>query len=811
MGLSSVLSTAITGLQASETTIDVAGNNVANSQTIGFKSSEALFATQFLQTLSLGAAPSASSGGTNPRQIGLGVQVAAVTPDFGQGTIEISTSPSDLAIQGEGFFIVQSGSGEQVYTRAGKFQLNAQSELTTISGERLLGFGVDENFTIQTTTMTTLQIPLGSAAVAKATENVFLEGTLTPTGDVADQAEVIQSAVLSDGSQAIPADTTGIQALQAPSAPTTSLNGAPGAIEAGTYRYKVVFLDNEGNEAAPSSPSTALVVGANSRIDVASLPTAASLGLSPAEFPQKRLYRTNDSDPGAVYQLVTTLAEGTTTFTDNTTEASLDAVVPAASNDLTNEATLAAGDYGYYITFRNVGTGEESRPAALVSQTVLAGRRIRLDGIPQPNPADPGGFNQIRIYRSTGNNNSQFYHVGFLAPGQTSFIDSTPDSTITNTANPNFGTVDLNGPDISPGLRLLDVRKLENGTYTQPFQEGTLRFTPRKGERALGTKELTITSTTTVQNLLDFMESAMGIQNIVGTEGGVIASGKRLQLTGNTGVDNAIEVGLSSLVLTPTAGGSQQVNLGFGSVQEARGQSAVADFVVYDSLGIPLNVRMTAVLESRTGSETIYRWFADSPDNDPAQTDPAAQVRIAVGTGTIRFDGEGKFLGASNSTASIDRVNVPSASPLEFRFDFSQLSGLASETASLAASRQDGFAPGKLTTFLISEDGRIRGIFDNGTERSLGQIRLARFANAEGLEQRGRNLFAAGVNSGLPVLGNPGEQGIGSVIAGAVELSNTDIGENLIDLILASTQYRGNARVITAAQQLFDELLNLRR
>ena len=102
-------------------------------------------------------------------------------------------------------------------------------------------------------------------------------------------------------------------------------------------------------------------------------------------------------------------------------------------------------------------------------------------------------------------------------------------------------------------------------------------------------------------------------------------------------------------------------------------------------------------------------------------------------------------------------------------------------------------------------------MFDNGTERDLGQIRMARFANPTGLDQRGQNLYATAVNSGLPVLGNPGEQGIGTVVSGAVEQSNTDISKSLIDLITASTQYRGNARVITAAQQLLDELLNLRR
>ena len=74
-----------------------------------------------------------------------------------------------------------------------------------------------------------------------------------------------------------------------------------------------------------------------------------------------------------------------------------------------------------------------------------------------------------------------------------------------------------------------------------------------------------------------------------------------------------------------------------------------------------------------------------------------------------------------------------------------------------------------------------------------------------------RICFSQGLNSGLPIEGDPNTNGIGSLIGGAVELSNTDIGKNLIDLVLATTQYRGNARVITTAQQMLDELMNLRR
>ncbi len=150
--------------------------------------------------------------------------------------------------------------------------------------------------------------------------------------------------------------------------------------------------------------------------------------------------------------------------------------------------------------------------------------------------------------------------------------------------------------------------------------------------------------------------------------------------------------------------------------------------------------------------------------------------------------------------------SIDTAFPVFHRFssqlDFGLVSGLATQDASLAATRQDGSEPGVLNSFVVGEDGTIRGVFSNGVTRDLGQLQLARFANPVGLEARGLNLFAKGINTGLPVQGAPGESGIGSVIGGALELSNTDIGKDLIELVLASTQYRGNSRVITTSQQL---------
>lgn len=818
MGLTSSLTTALTGLTAAETTIDVVGNNLANSNTVGFKASQANFATQFAQTMSLGSAPTEESGGTNPRQTGLGTMVADISADFGQGTIEISSNPTDMAIQGDGFFIVQGQTGERLYTRNGVFKMNASNEIVTTTGNRVLGFGVDDRYQVQSTTLVPLTIPLGSAAVAQSTANVYLQGTLTPNGDIATTAERIQTGILGNGAYTAPETALDRSQSLAPyllGPPPTSITGqnigGGGMTPGQTYLYRFLYAATPYSpgpppsippfsEGSPSDPLSVTLGAADNSAHLANLPTSSR---------PLHVYRSNDG--GVTYQFIAELPAGTTDYDDVMSDA-------VAGTQPAMDTTMLTGNYSYYVTFYNPSIPAESRPSPISTPINLVNGRVELTNLPTDST---GTWTQRRIYRNLSTNDSEFHLLTTLpsATSSVTLVDNVPDATLA--AQPQL---DFDGPKILPSTLLKDVLRRDGSTYERVFPlEGvpptaTLQFTGRKGGRALATKELVIDESTTVTDLITFMEQALGIQkpnddpvnpipidSSGANPGGIVTADGRIVLTGNNGVDNAIEIDLSGMQLV-TASGKTNVNMPWGSIQTAVGQSAVADFIAYDSLGIPVRCRITAVLESRQTGQTTYRWFADSADNDPL-----TGAEIAVGTGLIRFDGNGNLIGVTNDTVSIERRRVASASPLEFKLDFSALSGLAADKASLAVSRQDGSAPGVLTSFIVGEDGLIRGVFSNGVTRDLGQIRLVRFANPNGLEQRGQNLFAAGVNSGLPVEGNPGEQGIGQIIAGAVELSNTDIGANLIDLILASTMYRGNARVITTAQQMLDELLALRR
>ncbi len=177
MGSTSALLTGLSGLNANTRRLEVIGNNISNSSTTAFKSSRINFSTTLLRNFGLGSGPSGVNGGTNPFQVGLGVRVAGTQRDLNVGPINPTGRSTDMALDGEGYFIVDRG-GRQLYTRAGEFQLNSERQLTTLAGDRVQGYAVDQNFNIVEGQLTDLTIPLGALSITRATSNVFFQGNL---------------------------------------------------------------------------------------------------------------------------------------------------------------------------------------------------------------------------------------------------------------------------------------------------------------------------------------------------------------------------------------------------------------------------------------------------------------------------------------------------------------------------------------------------------------------------------------------------------------------------------------------------------
>jgi len=171
----------ISSLRNFQARMDIIGNNIANVNTVAFKGSRITFSDVISQTLAGATPPSDQMGGTNPMQVGLGMGIAGVDTKFAQGSLESTGINTDLAIQGDGFFLLTDGKNE-LYTRAGTFNLDAEGNLVYgPNGYKVLGYtGSTQTGELDTFSTRAIQIPLGRRSPAKATSEVTLYGNLDP-------------------------------------------------------------------------------------------------------------------------------------------------------------------------------------------------------------------------------------------------------------------------------------------------------------------------------------------------------------------------------------------------------------------------------------------------------------------------------------------------------------------------------------------------------------------------------------------------------------------------------------------------------
>ena len=172
---------AISGLRAHQTKMDVTGNNIANVNTVGFKGSQTVFQDTLSQVIRAGGAPAADRGGTNPAQVGLGVKVAAITTNWTQGATQSTGRSADFMIEGDGFFVTRAGT-EQVYTRAGSFDFDGDGKLVAPNGSVLQGWMADANGVVNTNgPVGDLSVPYGQIVAPRQSTTGGLVGNL-PAG-----------------------------------------------------------------------------------------------------------------------------------------------------------------------------------------------------------------------------------------------------------------------------------------------------------------------------------------------------------------------------------------------------------------------------------------------------------------------------------------------------------------------------------------------------------------------------------------------------------------------------------------------------
>lgn len=248
---------------------------------------------------------------------------------------------------------------------------------------------------------------------------------------------------------------------------------------------------------------------------------------------------------------------------------------------------------------------------------------------------------------------------------------------------------------------------------------------------------------------------------------------------------------------------------------------------VYDSLGNKITVyfRFFKAGTSVAGTPPAYdqtQWFCDiSLDPEfPAGTagfgadftaGPTIRMGDLTGNANIKFTSEGLVdpTGITEINLTIPRTAY-GTNDIECNIDFNHITQYNNKSTAWA-EKQNGYGQGDLTSYTVGIDGVIKGVYSNGEVRSLARVAIANFQNPAGLLQVGSSMYQVSNNSGDPRIGAPGEQGMGAIIPGSLEMSNVDLSEEFTDMIVTQRGFQANSRVITTSDEMLQELVNLKR
>ena len=194
----------------------------------------------------------------------------------------------------------------------------------------------------------------------------------------------------------------------------------------------------------------------------------------------------------------------------------------------------------------------------------------------------------------------------------------------------------------------------------------------------------------------------------------------------------------------------------------------------------------------------------------PAAFGAAGSATIDVDGQIVQFDSQGRWDPTNTLPSGSLATTNGSVNPESFSLDiskFTQFSG----GSQVALLKQDGSQSGSLVSFAIGASGEVSGVYSNGLNQTIGQIALAGFVNPAGLVRSGQNLWTVSPNSGTPNIGEPNTNGLGTISTGSLETSNVDLAQQFTHLIIAQRGFESSSKVITASDQMLQDLVNIIR
>ncbi|HEA7924742.1 TPA: flagellar hook protein FlgE [Campylobacter coli] len=849
----------VSGLQAHQVAMDVEGNNISNVNTTGFKYSRADFGTMFSQTVKIATAPTDGRGGSNPLQIGLGVSVSSTTRIHSQGSVQTTDKNTDVAINGDGFFMVSDDGGLTNYlTRSGDFKLDAYGNFVNNAGFVVQGWNINwdtQNIDSSRTPQNIFIDPGMHIPAAKSTEVAIkanlnsglnigtasrplysldsVHGFNQKTGETKDENDTGTTQFYTTSKNAVEVTEKGVDAGSLFNANGQGLNLRDGqgiwvsyadakystnqlgvnAFDPNLHQTQTAAFWGNGNQ---KTKLDIVINGVTIQNDtIGSIDEAIAYintFTAPTDARQGTGVRAVKNADGSGIDFVNDNADGTTdnmkninlvVNATNTAGEAWTATWDAATNTFNqytqiqqNNASLWTATGGQAGTANNL-TGGRSAQIITAHKYIYSSSPQTLP--PMYNP--DGGF---------------AYIPGTQGGGGGPTWNGTDTATI---GSQNYYNAVMNGSLLNTNIRTFhtteDLRELlqRDARYGVDY-DGSGTFAAAD----VNENVKVVVNSSGAFSLTNVNETSNSPTLVTGGQGPLTFGPHNMNfnITAYTDERGTVSTNDAFTKIFKGLDGSFPAGNQVKQSELLKLSAFSAGLEIYDSLGSKHTLEVQFVKQSTT-QDGGNEWQMIIRVPEPAEINTTGEGPNNIIVGTARFNNDGSLSNYNPRTINFSPNNGAAPNQqikLSFGTSGSNDGLVSSNSAStLTGQATDGYTSGNLKPDAIRVDdkGNILGEFTNGKTFAVAKIAMASVANNSGLEEIGGNLFKVTANSGNIVVGEAGTGGRGEMKTSALEMSNVDLSRSLTELIIIQRGYQANSKTISTSDQMLQTLIQLKQ
>ncbi|HAA1740234.1 TPA_asm: flagellar hook protein FlgE [Campylobacter jejuni] len=848
----------VSGLQAHQVAMDVEGNNISNVNTTGFKYSRADFGTMFSQTVKIATAPTDGRGGSNPLQIGLGVSVSSTTRIHSQGSVQTTDKNTDVAINGDGFFMVSDDGGLTNYlTRSGDFKLDAYGNFVNNAGFVVQGWNInwDTQSIDSSRTPQNIFIDPGMHIPAAQSTEVAIKANLNSglnigtasrplysldsvhgfnqkTGETKDENDTGTTQFYTTSKNAVEVTEKGVDAGSLFNANGQGLNLRDGQgiwVSYADAKYSTNQLGFNAFDPNLHQNQTAAFWGngnQKTRLDIVINGVVIQNGTigsideaiayintftAPTDARQGTGVRAVKNADGSGIDFVNDNADGTTdnmkninlvVNANNTAGEAWTATWNAATNTF-NQYTQIQQNNTSLWTATGGQAGTQNNLTGGRSAQIITAHKYIYSSSPQTLPPmynPDGGFNYIP---GTPGNPPTWNGTDAATIGSQNYYNAVMNGSLLNTDIRTFHTTE----DLRELLQR-DARYGVDYDGSGKFAAADVNENVKVVVNSSGAFSLTNVNKTSNSPTL----TAPGGQGPLNFG----PHNMNFNITAYTDERGTVSTNDAFTKIFKGLDGSFPAGNQVKQSELLKLSAFSAGLEIYDSLGSKHTLEVQFVKQSTT-QDGGNEWQMIIRVPEPAEINTTGEGPNNIIVGTARFNNDGSLSNYNPRTINFSPNNGAAPNQqikLSFGTSGSNDGLVSSNSAStLTGQATDGYTSGNLKPDAIRVDdkGNILGEFTNGKTFAVAKIAMASVANNSGLEEIGGNLFKVTANSGNIVVGEAGTGGRGEMKTSALEMSNVDLSRSLTELIIIQRGYQANSKTISTSDQMLQTLIQLKQ